>query len=152
MRSILLYGTKFNLLTTCTKTAFYAVSLTALAVGSLDGAEPGNSMRSEQPPVGLAAEPLLPDLSLEKVTEFLDAGARAAESKCINCHATFAYLMARPALPISTDKHGEVRKNLEAWVAYLEGLELDRTSDSRRCAEAVMSGAVLAQTRRGNDR
>ena len=93
-----------------------------------------------------ADEQLLPKFSAAKAVEFLDAGARTGEgTKCVNCHATFAYLIARPVLPIATAKHVEVRSNLEKWVAYLEGLPLNLESDSRRRAEAVMAGAVLAQ-------
>jgi hypothetical protein len=108
-------------------------------------AEQSVTRKDEHPAASLANEVLLPDWSSEKAVEFLDAGARTHETKCVNCHASFAYLMARPALPVSTEKHGEVWKSLEDWVAYLEGLHLDTTSDPRRSAEAVMSGAVLAQ-------
>ena len=122
-----------------------AASLTVSPCPPLPSAEQSVTKKLEHPAASLANEPLLPDVSLEKATEFLDAGARAHEKKCVNCHASFAYLMARPALPVFTEKHGEVRKSLEDWVAYLEGLQLRTTSDSRRRAEAVMSGAVLAQ-------
>ena len=120
-------------------------TLTVLRCPSVLFGEQSVTEKDEHPAGLLANEPLLPDLSLEKATEFLDAGARADETKCVNCHASFAYLMARPALPIPTERHGDVRENLEDWVAYLEGLQLDTTSDSRRRAEVVMSGAVLAQ-------
>ena len=73
-----------------------------------------------------------------KATAFLDAEHGLTRTKCVNCHASFAYLMARrPALPVFTEKHGEVRKSMEDWIAYLEGLQLDTTSDARRCAEAA---------------
>ena len=106
-------------------------------------AEPGAPPKPA--PKRWADEPLLPKFSTAKAVEFLDAGARMGEGKkCVNCHATFAYLMARPALPIASAKHAEVLSNLEKWVAYLEGLPLSLESDSRRRAEAVMAGAVLA--------
>ena len=98
------------------------------------------------PEFNMAEEPLLAEFSAAKAVEFLDARAEAGENgKCVNCHATFAYLMARPTLPIRTERHAEVRSDLEKWVVYLGELNLDKTSDSRRRAEAVMSGAVLAQ-------
>lgn len=101
---------------------------------------------SRPPKFKLAEEPLLPEFSATKVVEFLDAGAQATENgKCVNCHASFAYLMARPMLSLDTKRHAEVRTGLEKWVEYLEGLNLDTSSDSRRRAEAVMSAAVLAQ-------
>jgi len=107
-------------------------------------AEPGTPPKPA--PKRWADEPLLPKFSAAKAAEFLDAGARTGEEgKCVNCHATFAYMMARPALPIASAKHAEVRSNLEKWVVYLEGLPLNLKSDSRRRAEAVMAGAVLAQ-------
>lgn len=41
-------------------------------------------------------EPFRPRFSAAKTAEFLDAGARADEGdKCLNCHASFAYLSAR---------------------------------------------------------
>ena len=100
---------------------------------------------AKAPPKRWDAEPFLPRFSAAKAAEFLDAGARADEgNKCLNCHASFAYLMARPALPIQTARHAEVRSAVEKWVGYLEGLSLGVESDSRRRAEAVMAGAVLA--------
>jgi squalene-hopene/tetraprenyl-beta-curcumene cyclase len=107
-------------------------------------ADPAKSSRP--PKFQLADEPLLTELSAAKAVEFLDAGAQATENgKCVNCHASFAYLMARPMLSLDTKRHAEVRSDLEKWVEYLEGLNLDTNSDSRRRAEAVMSAAVLAQ-------
>jgi squalene-hopene/tetraprenyl-beta-curcumene cyclase len=100
---------------------------------------------AEAPPKRWAEEPFLPRFSAAKAAEFLDAGARANEgNKCLNCHASFAYLMARPALPIQTARHAEVRSAVEEWVGHLESLSLGVESDSRRRAEAVMAGAVLA--------
>jgi hypothetical protein len=126
-------------------TSVCALLFPLIAAVAARSAEAEAPKREPHPAAALADEPLRSGLSLEKAVEFLDAGARAHETKCINCHASFAYLMARPALPIPTEKHDEVRANLEKWVAYLEGLELDEASDSRRRAEAVMSGTMLAQ-------
>ena len=107
-------------------------SLTGLRSPPAVFAEQSVNKKDEHPAASLANEPLLPEWSREQATAFLDAGARAHETKCVNCHASFAYLMARPALPVFTEKHGEVRKSLEDWIAYLEGLRLDTTSDARR--------------------
>jgi len=92
-----------------------------------------------------ADDPLLPEFSAIKAAEFLDAGAQANEGKCTACHATFAYLMARPALPFATAKHAAVRAHLEKWTADLAGLQLNEASKPQKIAEAVMTGAVLAQ-------
>jgi squalene-hopene/tetraprenyl-beta-curcumene cyclase len=88
----------------------------------------------------------LPQFSVAKAAEFLDAGAQAHEgNKCVTCHATFAYLMARPALPVPAAKHAVVRSHLEKWAADLAALHLNDASEPRKLTEAVMSGAVLAQ-------
>ncbi len=118
------------------------LSAACLAPCVLRAAEPGGRDPADS---RLADEPLLPQWSAEKAAEYLDAGAQAHEGKCVNCHASFAYLMARPKLPIKTARHLQVRADLEKWVAHLEETEVNHRSDPRRRAEAVMSGAVLAQ-------
>ena len=53
------------------------------------------------PEINRAEESLLAEFFAGKAVEYLDARAQAhEEGKCVNCHATFAYLMARPTLPI----------------------------------------------------
>ena len=47
---------------------------------------------------GEGREPYLPELSLAKATEYVDAQSRADESNCCACHGSFAYLAARPAI------------------------------------------------------
>jgi squalene-hopene/tetraprenyl-beta-curcumene cyclase len=92
-----------------------------------------------------ADEPLRPAFSSALAAAFLDAGARAHEEKCINCHATLTYLAARPALPVFSAKQNEVRKNLERFSAELAALKLNDTSHPRKIAQTVMTGAALAQ-------
>jgi hypothetical protein len=80
-------------------------------------ADPAKSSRP--PKFQLADEPLLVEFSVAKAVEFLDKGAQATENgKCVNCHASFAYLMARPMLSLDSKRHAEVRSNLEKWVEY----------------------------------
>ena len=116
----------------------------ATMVISTSGAEQDDSKK--EPQKTLASEPLLSEFSSEKATHFLDAGAQAHEqTKCVSCHGTFAYLMARPALPMDTPKHKQVRVTLEKWVAYMMEQGVDKTNKPQRRVEAVMSGVVLAQ-------
>lgn len=125
---------------------FFAVLSVAAACSPLSAAESPGAKKPPQPKFTMFEEPCLPEFSVAKAVEYLDAGAQATENgKCITCHASFAYLMARPALPIQTEKHDDVRIAVERWVSHLEELELNPASDPRRRAEAVMSGAVLAQ-------
>ena len=115
------------------------VLLAAAAFSSARAAEP------LAPQTKPADEPLLPTFSARKAAEFLDAGARAHEQKCLNCRATFTYLVARPALPIPSAKHAEVRSSLEKFSAELAALKLNDASHPRNIAQTVMTGAVLAQ-------
>ncbi|MFZ5832910.1 MAG: hypothetical protein ACOY3P_22715, partial [Planctomycetota bacterium] len=122
------------------------VGLLLLAVGSFPLCAAESAPPKKPPEKDWAGEPLLPEFSAAKATEFLDAGARAHEgTKCVTCHGTFAYLSARPALPVPSAKHDEVRLDLEKWVDYLAEIPVDVNSDPRRRTEAVMAGAVLAQ-------
>jgi len=125
---------------------FFGLMSTALTCLSVMAGERKAVETPHPPEFGLSKEPLLAKFSAAKAVEFLDAEAQAHEKgKCVTCHGTFAYLMARPALPIRTERHAEVRSDLEKWVVYLGKLNLVATSDPRRRAEAVMSAAVLAQ-------
>ncbi len=95
---------------------------------------------------GRGSEPFLPRLSLSKATEYLDARAHAHENNCCACHATFAYLPARPVISTTTPAHREVRQALEAFAAKLPVAKLDpQKAPPLDVAEAVMSAAVLAQ-------
>jgi squalene-hopene/tetraprenyl-beta-curcumene cyclase len=83
---------------------------------------------------------------LSKATEYLDAGAHAHEKNCFACHATFAYLAARPAIATTTSTHRAARQALEEFAAKLAVAKLNpRETPPLRVAEAVMTAAVLAQ-------
>ena len=127
-----------NMTNTLTRVAlFAALALAAPAALQADyPAKPENTW---------AAGPIAPRFSAVKAAEFLDAGAQAHEGKCIACHATFTYLPARPALPLSAAKQGAVRSTLEKRAADLLHQKLNGASESQKVTDVVMTGAVLAQ-------
>jgi squalene-hopene/tetraprenyl-beta-curcumene cyclase len=92
-----------------------------------------------------ADEPLLPQLSVARAAEFLDKYAQNCEGKCVTCHGTFPYLLARPALAVPSAKHADVRSRLEKWVAQATVAGLNKKAGAIEISEAVMAGAVLAQ-------
>jgi squalene-hopene/tetraprenyl-beta-curcumene cyclase len=122
----------------------------ALVEGETRGAEPPN-----KPRVDLTFEPLLEQWSAAKAAEYLDVRANADEgTQCLNCHATYAYLPARPWLPSPGTKHAERRKATEDWAAGLlkEAWSPDVTGEKpmdrkieRRITEALLTATVLAQ-------
>jgi squalene-hopene/tetraprenyl-beta-curcumene cyclase len=94
---------------------------------------------------GRDSEPFLPRLSLAKAAEYLDAGAHAHEKNCFACHATFAYLAARPALSPTSTTHRAARQALEAFAAELAVAKLSaKETPPLRASQAVMAAAVLA--------
>ena len=95
---------------------------------------------------GEGREPFLPELSLSKATEYLDSQARAHEGNCCACHGSFAYLTARPAIPLETSRHREVRQALEAFSEKLAAPEpRPERAPPLHVSESVMTAAVLAQ-------
>ncbi len=99
---------------------------------------------AEEP--GEGREPFLPELSLSKATEYLDSQARAHEDNCCACHGTFAYLTARPAIPLETPRHREVRQALEEFSEKLAAAEpRPERAPPLHVSESVMTAAVLAQ-------
>ena len=93
-----------------------------------------------------ANEPFLRHLSLAKAAEYLDAGAHAHEKHCFACHATFAYLAARPAISTTTATHRATRQALEQFAAGLAGEKLSPTeTPPLHVSEVVMAATVLAQ-------
>ena len=114
---------------------------------------------SAEPPkktrVDLTTKPLLEQWSAAKAAEYLDLRANADEgTKCLNCHATYAYLPARPWLPAPGTIHAQRRKATEDWAAGLlkEAWSPDVTGDKpvvrkieRRITEALLNATVLAQ-------
>jgi len=119
--------------------------LASLLAGPLAAAQAAD--REPKPPArNWAEEPQLPQFSVERAAEFLDAGARAHEDdKCVTCHGTFAYLLARPALPVPSGKQAEVRADLEKWGADAADAGLNEAGPPVKVSAAVMAGAVLAQ-------
>ena len=95
---------------------------------------------------GGANEPCLKQLSLSKATEYLDAHAHSHETNCFACHATFAYLAARPVIGTMTTMHRQTRQSVEEFAAKLAGEKLSpRETPAGHVAEAVMTAAVLVQ-------
>jgi len=109
----------------------------------------------KKPRVDLTIEPLLEQWSAAKAAEYLDVRANADEgTNCLNCHATYAYLPARPWLPAPGTIHAQRRKATEDWAAGLlkEAWSPDVTGDKpvdrkieRRITEALLTAMVLAQ-------
>ncbi len=124
--------------------------LASLVEGESQNAEP-----PKKPRVDLTVEPLLEQWSAAKAAEYLDVRANADEgTKCLNCHATYAYLPARPWLPAPGVKHAERRTATEEWAAGLlkEPWSPDANGEKpvdgkveRRITEALLTAAVLAQ-------
>lgn len=106
--------------------------------------------------VNLAVEPMLAEWSAGKAAEYLDTFADRGETnkKCLNCHATYAYLLARPFLPAAGDKHAQRRQAIEDWARGLlkepwsasvtEEKPVERTVE-RKISEALLTASVLAQ-------
>lgn len=109
----------------------------------------------QKPRLDLTVEPLLEQWSAAKAAEYLDVRANADEgTQCLNCHATYAYLPARPWLPSPGAKHAERRKATEDWAAGLlkEAWSPDVTGEKpvdrkveRRITEALLTATVLAR-------
>ncbi|MCI0682873.1 MAG: terpene cyclase/mutase family protein [Gemmataceae bacterium] len=86
-------------------------------------------------------EPLAPNFSLAKATDFLDNAALQWTDKrtCFSCHTNFAYLYARPLVSAKVPAHDEVRKALEEMVSVRW-----QEKGPRWDAEVVASAAALA--------
>ncbi len=92
-----------------------------------------------------AAEPIREQFSAAKAAEFLDANAHAHEEQCFACHATYAYLMARPKLTLPSSTHRETRLALEQSVDKLPTATPAGTNPPPlRITDAVMTAAALA--------
>jgi squalene-hopene/tetraprenyl-beta-curcumene cyclase len=130
------------------------LSTWVLAVGA-GGVEPnvaratvpvavGNTAPAAKQP-DWASEPFLPRFSLSKATEYLDKGAHAHEKNCFACHATFAYLAARPAISAATPAHRAAWQALEEFAASLAAAKLSsKDTPPLRVSQVVMAAAVLA--------
>ena len=93
---------------------------------------------------GPASEPLLERVSWSQAAAYLDAGAHAHENNCFACHATFAYLAARPALAATASVHQETRRALERSAAKFAAEKLSPGDKPDRVAAVVMTAVVLA--------
>lgn len=62
----------------------------------------------------------------------------AHEKNCVACHATFAYLMARPALPATSSAHRKARVAADAKLN-------PKKTPPLRVSQTVMAAAALAQ-------
>lgn len=126
------------------------VGLLSLVDGETHSAEPPTTPR-----VDLTLEPLREQWSAAKAAEYLDFRANADEgTQCLNCHATYAYLPARPWLPAPGTRHAERRAATEQWAAGLlkESWSPDVNGEKpvdrkveRRITEALLTATVLAQ-------
>ena len=133
------------------------ISYLAMVVGwwAFANGEVGSAEPPKKPRVDLTAEPLLEQWSAAKAAEYLDVRANADEgTKCLNCHATYAYLPARPWLPAPGTNprraaEGDGRMgggSVERGV--VAGSHGDKPVDrkvERRITEALLTATVLAQ-------
>ncbi len=92
-----------------------------------------------------ASEPLLERVSWSKAAAYLDAGAHAHEKSCFACHATYAYLSARPALAATASAQRETRQALERSAAKLAAEKLSPEDKADRVTAVVMTAVALAQ-------
>jgi squalene-hopene/tetraprenyl-beta-curcumene cyclase len=88
---------------------------------------------------------LLERFSRSKAAAYLDAGAHAHENNCFACHATYAYLAARPALAATASVERETRQALERTAAKLAGEKLGPDDNASRVTAVVMMAVALAQ-------
>jgi squalene-hopene/tetraprenyl-beta-curcumene cyclase len=95
-------------------------------------------------------------LSCSKAAAYLDAGAHAHENNCFACHATYAYLAARPALAATASAIRETRQALERAAAKLVAEKLGPEDKSNRVAlaqdDAAGGGKLQPLTRQTLDR
>jgi len=92
-----------------------------------------------------STESFLPQFSLSKAAEYLDAGSRAHEMSCVSCHGTFAYLAACPATAGAVAKNREARQFLEEIAGKWATVKMNPKTPSLRASQIVMAAAVLAQ-------
>ena len=92
-----------------------------------------------------ASEPLSPRPDWSKAAVYLDAAAHAHEKNCFACHATFAYLAARPALAATAPALRETRQALERSAAKLVAERLSPDDKPNRVTAVVMTAVALAQ-------
>jgi squalene-hopene/tetraprenyl-beta-curcumene cyclase len=119
-----------------TLTAFIVILLSA----QLPAAEGPVATKTEP-----AAEPIRKYFSAAKAAEFLDANAHAHEKQCFACHATYAYLMARPKLALPSSTHRETRLALEQSVDKLPtAAPAGAKTPQLRITDAVMTATALA--------
>ena len=87
-------------------------------------------------------EPLRKQYSVEAGGDYLDTVALnwQREQKCLACHATFAYLIARPAVSWDVPAHRQIRLAAERAVER-EGL---LAKEPKRSSQAVLLAAALA--------
>ena len=144
-------------MTTAARYAPWVVVLVGMIWSSPHSAFAETASAPPKPAVGMDAapvaekpnaanEPFLRHLSLAKAAEYLDAGAHAHEKHCFACHATFAYLAARPAISTTTATHRAMRQALEQFAAGLVGEKLSpNETPPLQVSEVVMAATVLAQ-------
>jgi squalene-hopene/tetraprenyl-beta-curcumene cyclase len=117
-----------------------AAFIVILLLGQLSAAEGPGATRAEP-----AAEPIRKQFSAVKAAEFLDANAHAHEKQCFACHATYAYLVARPKLGLPSSTQRETRLALEQSVDKLPTAASAGTkTPPPRIADVVMTAAALA--------
>jgi squalene-hopene/tetraprenyl-beta-curcumene cyclase len=93
-----------------------------------------------------ASEPFLERFSPAKAGAYLDARVHAHEKNCLACHATYAYLVARPAISPTSAVHREARQALERLAVRLTLEQPNRKNATpKQVTAAVMTAAVLAQ-------
>ena len=128
----------------------WLVALTSLAALAEEGAVAGRAAGAapvyKAGPASGTPQPFLKQLSLSKAADYLDAGAHAYEKGCFACHATFAYLAARPAISPASAAYCETRKALEHFIADLPSPKADHNATPPlEVAKTVMTAAALAR-------
>jgi squalene-hopene/tetraprenyl-beta-curcumene cyclase len=136
-------------------TALQAVLAPAADTPTAPASKTAPAPRKPDPQHVSADEPLLKKWSPDKAAEYLDKWASYHEGKtCLDCHETYAYLLARPYLSTPGKRHAERRAAAEAYAAGLlkEQWSPEVTDPKpvqrpveRRITEALMTGVVLAQ-------
>lgn len=104
-------------------------------------AEPVPIENVPEPAPNRVSEPVAKEFSLDRAAGFLDSASLhwQAKRKCMTCHTNFAYLYARPGIPLVSPAQDVVRR-------YAEDLVQVRwpASGPRWDAEVVAAAAALA--------
>lgn len=115
----------------------------------------GASPMTTQPtsrPINRSAEPLLPQFSRIKASEYLDAYRHVNENRCFACHASYSYLLVAPIVSARSPAYRETRRAIEQSIQILPATEAGgQNASDMQPVEAVMTAGVLAQNDAAGD-